>query len=319
MVNGSGQSKDGYKKIKFCGDQAAKDDLKFIWVDSCCIDKLSSAVLSESINSMFRWYQNAAKCYVYMADVSTSKRKLGDEDALKTWEQAFCKSRWFRRGWTLQELLAPTPARVEFFSSDEKKLGDRETLKEQIHEITGISIQALRGCPMHDFSVSERKAWTKGRETTLPEDEAYCLIGLFDVSMATRYGEGKEKAFERLDNKMKKANMAGSGDAAEKKMAIFRWLSPPNPSTNLQKGLKLRQADTGLWFLESEQYAEWKASPSSFIWLHGIPGCGKTILSSIVIEDVLQHCMDNPGKAAAYFYFDFKDLQKQSSELMMNP
>jgi len=74
-----------------------------------------------------------------------------------------------------------------------------------------------------------------------------------------------------------------------------------------------------LWFLESEQYAKWKASPSSFLWLHGIPGCGKTILSSTVIEDILQHCTNDPGKAAAYFYFDFKDPQKQSSELMPNP
>ena len=111
--------------------------------------------------------------------------------------------------------------------------------------------------------------------------------------------------------------MAGSGDAVEKKKAILRWLSPPDPSTNHQKGLKLRQADTGLWFLESEQYAEWKASPSSFIWLYGIPECGKTILSSTIIEDVLQYCINNPGKAAAYFYFDFKDLQKQSSEFMI--
>jgi hypothetical protein len=157
--------------------------------------------------------------------------------------------------------------------------------------------------------------------------------------MATRYGEGKEKAFERLDSKIKKANTAGSGDPVEKKKAIFSWLPPPDtvliadidagrveyalrnrfadPSTNYQKGLKLRQADTGLWFLESEQYAEWKASPSYFIWLHGIPVCGKTILSSTIIEDVLQRCMNNPGKATAHFYFDFKDLQKQASELMV--
>ncbi|KAF2094687.1 HET-domain-containing protein, partial [Rhizodiscina lignyota] len=321
IVEGSGQDKDGYKKIKFCGEQATKDDLKYIWVDSCCIDKLSSAVLSESINSMFRWYKNAAKCYVYMADVSTNKRKLGDEDALKTWEQTFRKSRWFTRGWTLQELLAPTI--VEFFSSDGKELGSRETLKEQIHEITGISFQALEGSPIHVLSVSERRSWTEGRVTTLPEDGAYCLMGLFDVSMATRYGEGREKAFERLDNKIKKANMAsndqkpaGNRDAAEKREAISRWLSPPDPSTNYQKGLRLRQADTGLWFLEREQYTTWRASPSSFIWLYGIPGCGKTVLSSTVIEDVLQHCENDPGKAAAYFYFDFNDLQKQSSELM---
>ena len=317
-----GRGKAGFEKIKFCSEQAAKDGLQYFWVDSCCIDKSSSAVLSESINSMFRWYKNAAKCYVYMADVSTRKRQRGDEDALKTWEQTFRKSRWFTRGWTLQELLAPTI--IEFFSSDGKKLGDRETLKEQIHEITGISFQALEGSPMHVLSVSERRGWAESRVTTLPEDGAYCLMGLFDVSMATRYGEGKEKAFERLNNKIKKANMAtenqppaGDRDAAKKREAILRWLSPPDPSTNHQKALKLRQADTGLWFLGNEQYAEWKASPSSFIWLHGIPGCGKTILSSTIIEDVLQHCTNDPGKAVAYFYFDFKDRQKQSSEPMI--
>ena len=270
---------------------------------------------------MFRWYKNAAKCYVYMADVSTKKRKLGDEDTLKTWERTFRESRWFTRGWTLQELLAPTI--VEFFS-DDRKLGDKKTLKGQIHEITKISFQALEGSPMHVLPVSERRSWTEDRVTTLPEDGAYCLMGLFDVSTATRYGEGKENAFERLDNKIKKASMAannqqlaGNGDAAGKREAIRRWLCPPNPSTNYQKGIKLRQADTGLWFLESEQYAEWKTNPSSFIWLHGIPGCGKTVLSATVLEDVLQYCSSDSGKAVAYFYFDFKNPQKQSSELMI--
>jgi hypothetical protein len=81
--------------------------------------------------------------------------------------------------------------------------------------------------------------------------------------------------------------------------------------------MRLRQADTGLWFLGGEHYAKWKAAPATFIWLQGIPGCGKTILSSAIIEEVLQHCAEDPGKAAAYFYFDFKDSQKQSSELMI--
>jgi Heterokaryon incompatibility protein (HET) len=208
MAKGSGRDKDGYNKIRFCGEQAAKDGLQYFWVDSCCIDKSSSAVLSESINSMFRWYKNAAKCYVYLADVSAGKRKLGDRDTLNTWELAFRNSRWFTRGWTLQELLAP--ALVEFFSSDGKRLGDRDSLKDQIHEITGISFQALQGSPMHVLSVSERRSWADRRVTTLPEDEAYCLMGIFDVSMTTRYGEGKEKAFERLNSKIKKANVAAN-------------------------------------------------------------------------------------------------------------
>lgn len=322
LMKDVGRGKAGFKKITFCGEQAAKDGLQYFWVDTCCIDKSSSAVLSESINSMFRWYKNAAKCYVYMADVSTRKRQREDEDTLKTCERMFKDSRWWTRGWTLQELLAPTI--VEFFSSDGKKLGDREMLKEQINEITGISFQALEGSPMHVLPVSERRSWSESRITTLPEDGAYCLMGIFDISMATRYGEGKEKAFERLNNKIKKANIAtehqrlgGDEDAAQKRDGILRWLSPPDPSTNHQKALKLRQADTGLWFLGNERYSEWKASPCSFIWLHGIPGCGKTVLSSTIIEDVLQHCTNDPGIAVAYFYFDFKDRQKQSSESMI--
>lgn len=317
VVKGSGQHKDGYKKIKFCGEQAAKDGFQYVWIDSCCIDRSSSAVLSESINSMFRWYKSAAKCYVYLADVSTNETDMGN-----AWESAFRKSRWFTRGWTLQELLAPTL--VEFFSSDGKRLGDRESLQGYVHQITGISPSALQGRPLHKFSISEKKTWGTSRTTTIPEDEAYCLMGIFDVSMATRYGEGKEKALERLDSKIKKAHMAagnarviGNEDIDKRRDAILRWLSSPDPSSSYQKALKLRQPDTGLWFLESEQYASWKASPSSFAWLHGIPGCGKTILSSTIIENVLYHCTNDPGKVAAYFYFDFNDLRKQSSELML--
>ncbi|KAF2681949.1 hypothetical protein K458DRAFT_75668 [Lentithecium fluviatile CBS 122367] len=98
---------------------------------------------------------------------------------------------------------------------------------------------------------------------------------------------------------------------------IRQWLSAPDPSTNYQKALKQRQDDTGLWFLESDQYTRWKADAASFLWLHGIPGCGKTILSSTILENVLQHCNGDPGKVVTYFFFDFNDLQKQNPELMV--
>ncbi|KAL9095058.1 MAG: hypothetical protein Q9165_002660 [Trypethelium subeluteriae] len=103
----------------------------------------------------------------------------------------------------------------------------------------------------------------------------------------------------------------------EKLARIRQWLSAPDPSPNFHKALKLRQADTGLWFQNSDQFIEWKTNPSSSIWLHGIPGCGKTILSSTIISTVVQQCENDPGKVAAYFYFDFADLQKQKSELMV--
>ena len=100
-------------------------------------------------------------------------------------------------------------------------------------------------------------------------------------------------------------------------MNIYQWLSPPDPSLNYQKALKQRQTDTGLWFLESDGYAQWKIDPLSFLWLYGIPGCGKTILSSTILQSILQYCADNPGKAVTYFYFDFNDSQKQLPELMI--
>ncbi|KAL5344963.1 hypothetical protein ACLOAV_009916 [Pseudogymnoascus australis] len=102
-----------------------------------------------------------------------------------------------------------------------------------------------------------------------------------------------------------------------KLVEIRRWLSPPDPSINYRKAIKLRQSDTGLWLLESEVYSKWKRNASSFIWLYGIPGCGKTILSSTVTQDILLHCANDPGKVVAYFYFDFTDVDKQKSELMV--
>jgi hypothetical protein len=113
LMNHLGISKKGYRKIQFCGEQAKRDGLQYFWVDSCCIDKSSSAELQEAINSMFRWYRDAAKCYVYLSDVSTGKHSWSSE---RLWEVGFRQSRWFTRGWTLQELLAPRS--VEFFSQD---------------------------------------------------------------------------------------------------------------------------------------------------------------------------------------------------------
>jgi hypothetical protein len=215
MTNGTGKDKPGYEKIRFCGEQARQDDLQHFWIDTCCINKANYTELSQAINSMFRWYRDATRCYVYLSDVSINKRKASDRSSELTWELAFRTSRWFTRGWTLQELLAP--GSVEFFSREGKRLGDKTTLGRQIHEITDIADSALQGAPLSQFSVDERLSWIERRQTKLEEDKAYSLLGIFDVSMPLIYGEGREKAFKRLREDIKSitADIAqqGTGDA----------------------------------------------------------------------------------------------------------
>jgi hypothetical protein len=200
LVNNTGKRKAGYQKILFCSEQAVRDHLQYFWVDTCCIDKSNLRELSNAINSMFQWYRNAAKCYVFLSDVSTPITDVQLQQS--TWEASFRKSRWFTRGWTLQELIAPTS--IAFFSLEHQRLGDKESLEQQLHEITGIPVEVLQGDPLENFSVIERKAWMEGRQTMQEEDIAYSLIGIFDVSMEFRYGEGKERALSRLEEEMKK-------------------------------------------------------------------------------------------------------------------
>jgi hypothetical protein len=206
LRDGTGMSKDGYTKILFCGQQAARDGIQYFWVDTCCIDKSSSAELSEAINSMFRWYRNAARCYVYLSDVTAIDI---DQNGL-IWQSDFEKSKWFTRGWTLQELLAPIS--VEFFSKEWHRLGDKESLELQIHEITTIDSKAIQGTPLSHFSVADRFSWAENRETTREEDAAYSLLGIFGIYMPLIYGEGKEEAFDRLKRKIiKKTGQTSKG------------------------------------------------------------------------------------------------------------
>jgi hypothetical protein len=198
VIDGTGKNKVGYEKIRFCGEQARCDSLRNFWVDTCCINKSSDRELSEAINSMFRWYRKASKCYVYLADVSTNDQI---DLSLQSWEAAFRNSRWFTRGWTLQELIAPPS--VEFFCSNGNRLGDKKSLEGQLYKITGIPVSALQGSPLSEFSFEERISWAKMRETKREEDKAYSLLGIVDISMPVIYGEGRENAFRRLNREWK--------------------------------------------------------------------------------------------------------------------
>jgi hypothetical protein len=178
ILAGTGTNKSSYVKLHFCAERAAAADLEYFWVDTCCINKNTSVELSTAINSMFRWYQRATKCYVYLSDVSVPNEVTDTEGFRILWEQAFQRSQWFTRGWTLQELLAP--ASVEFFSHEGKRLGSRISLEQEIHEITGIPIEALRG------------------------HKVYCLLGIFGVFLLPNYGEGEDYATLRLKEEIQK-------------------------------------------------------------------------------------------------------------------
>jgi hypothetical protein len=195
-------TKKGYKKLRFCAEQAARDGLLYFWVDTCCIDKSNSVELQEAITSMYRWYRNAMKCYVYLSDVSTNDHNQLDP-SLRSWEAAFRNSRWFTRGWTLQELLAPSS--VEFFCSKGNRLGDKQSLAQELHDITKIAIQALEGTPLSEFSIDERISWAKMRQTKREEDRAYSLLGIFDIHMPLIYGEGATNALNRLQKKIERS------------------------------------------------------------------------------------------------------------------
>ncbi|KAH8651658.1 heterokaryon incompatibility protein-domain-containing protein [Ilyonectria robusta] len=194
MDRGDLDKKPGWAKIVgFCKAvvKLFPEPLEYVWVDTCCIDKTSSAELSEAINAMFRWYQLAQCCFAYLEDVSHSASgSVGDE---------FEASRWFTRGWTLQELLAPRA--VDFFDRNWNFLGSRSELAERISTTTGVDEETLLGGDLSLASVAQRMSWAADRQTTRLEDMAYCLLGIFNISMTMLYGEG-ESAFIRLQEEI---------------------------------------------------------------------------------------------------------------------
>ncbi|KAK3059031.1 hypothetical protein LTR09_000597 [Extremus antarcticus] len=206
----------GYKKIDLTCRQALKDGYRYAWIDTICIDKRSSAELSEAINSMFRWYNAAKVCYVYLQDVEDDTSRSsedGTEMSVETMQQ-FRSSRWFTRAWTLQELIAPL--RVLFYDRGWSLLGDKYLFRTIISDITNIDRLVLRDSRrLKHMSVAKRMSWAAKRSASREEDEAYALLGLFDVAMPMLYGEGGQKAFRRLQEEI----IRTSGDHS-----ILAWI-----------------------------------------------------------------------------------------------
>jgi hypothetical protein len=197
---GKGRIKPGYEKLRFCAAQAARDGLKFFWVDTCCIDKGSSAELSEAINSMYAWYKGSTKCYVYLSDIPC---RILDITRQEIPVDTFLSSRWFTRGWTFQELLAPET--LVFFAADGTELGDKANFLEGIARQTHIPIDVLQDSNYAaNYNIEKRIYWTIHRRTKREEDAAYCLLGFFGVQMPLIYGEGRARAFARLRTEIKR-------------------------------------------------------------------------------------------------------------------
>ncbi|KAJ5046940.1 heterokaryon incompatibility protein-domain-containing protein [Bipolaris maydis] len=199
LVNGTGRDKPGYKKILFCGEQAAQDGLEYFWIDTCCIDKSSSAELTEAINSMFKWYRASDVCYAFLSDLNPIRESLRD-----------CK--WFQRGWTLQELIAPFI--VRFYDEEWNFRGDKISLLGELISITQVDAEVLvNTVALEEVPVAVRMSWAAKRETKREEDRAYSLLGILQINMPMLYGEG-ENAFIRLQKEI----IRNSPD-----MSVFGW------------------------------------------------------------------------------------------------
>ncbi|KAF2822641.1 HET-domain-containing protein [Ophiobolus disseminans] len=224
--------REGYNKILLCCKQALKDGLQWAWVDTICIDKTSTAELSEAINSMFRWYRKADKCYAYLSDV----REMAQ----------FERSRWFTRGWTLQELVAPRE--VWFYNADWEYLGSKTEIRIKLARVTGINTEVLITGELDAVSTARRMSWAANRQTSRPEDLAYSLMGIFSVNMPLLYGEGT-KAFARLQEEILKISTDQS---------LFAWGLPTRIKTVEEFLDHLRRPTT------SEMHGLLAGSPSDF-------------------------------------------------------
>ncbi|KAH0428731.1 het domain-containing protein [Colletotrichum camelliae] len=219
----------GFQKIRMTCSLAARHGIKYAWVDTCCIDKTNRAELSEAINSMYRWYKGAKVCYAYLSDLrlpqsavlrgfmdleGSTDPDISEPDDYRDLEPLLRKCRWFYRGWTLQELIAPQT--VLFYQHDWRRVGNKTDWNLVLSDVTGITSDAVTQYnPVH-YSIAERMSWAAGRETTREEDKAYCLLGIFDVNMPMLYGEGA-KAFRRLQEEIIRTGYD---------VSIFAWTKP---------------------------------------------------------------------------------------------
>lgn len=223
--------KAGFLKIKKTCEVAKEKGYEFAWVDTCCIDKTSSAALSEAINSMFHWYKESSLCLAYLSDLEVNNFEHAESKTSEFMKDCV----WFTRGWTLQELIGPEE--LEFYDQEWKFRGSKKTLRHELSKITGIEIGVLEDSELlPTIPVARRMSWAAHRKTTRVEDIAYCLFGIFGVNMPMIYGEGKN-AFLRLQEEIAKST---------NDLTLFAWTSQNEsgvdrrPTHSSQQGKDLR-------------------------------------------------------------------------------
>lgn len=215
MPSPAAHTMKGYAKIReFCAIARLKG-YEYAWVDTCCINKKDFTEFNEAINSMFSWYRKSDLCMVYLSDF-LNQREMNRESP----KSQLSRSKWFTRGWTLQELIAP--ARVEFFDAQWRYFGNKRNLASIISYITGISEALLNGQrELRSYSCAQKMSWAAQRETSKPEDRAYSLLGLFDITLPMIYDGDGAHAFRRLQEEIIKNSTDQS---------IFAWVQyGPSP------------------------------------------------------------------------------------------
>ena len=242
---------------------------------------------------------------MYLSDVLKTKKKADGMLDKFTWEPAFRASRWFTRGWTLQELLAPST--VEFFSQEWAKLGNKTSLKLLIYKITSISLEALDGAPLSRFRVNERLRWKEGRETKREEDGAYSLQGIFSVDIAPVYGEGAAGAFKRLMDEIHKL---------ERCVQDIRHTDPRDDKKRIEETKGGLLADSYRWVLDDATFQQWQQDPHSrLLWVKGDPGKGKTMLLCGIIDEL--HRSLPQTASLAYFFCQATDSRINSATAVL--